>query len=293
MLNQRILKVTITMPGGGDVILDEGLDLHVRVRKAALALQNAANVVVVGLARGLREQLLSQFTAWNNRQVNEGIASQKWVKIKIEAGYTDPEGKKLSAIIFRGEVATVAPVEGPPDIGVEITAYTRQIDKTTFITSQPPIAGTLEYYTQWAAEQLGLGENWICDTSYNKMVLENAFVGFHTMAGLIWALQDTRKPDIVAFIDDDFLVVKDRNKVVNPSDILVILEFVDTPSWDEYGVAFTTLFDTSIRLAGGVQLQSIMNPSVNGPYVLTMLDYDLSSRDGPFHVNSYGSPPSA
>lgn len=290
MLQKRVLRVTLEMPGG-DVVLNEELDLRIRIKKAALALQNRASIVVFGMSRTLREQLLSQFTAWNKRVVEEGLVNQKWIKVHVDAGYTDAQGKTLTATAFRGEVAIVELISTPPDIGVNITCYTRQIDKTTFITDQPPSQTTLSELIKWSARQLELGDP-VIETQYADTPLDNPFIGFQTRAGIVWALQDTRKSDIVAFIDDDLLVVKDRQRVINPSEIVKITEFVGVPSWDEYGVQFTTLFDTSIRLAHAADLTSLMNPSINGQYVLTVIEYDLTSRDTAFYVNAYGSPPS-
>ena len=292
MLKRRVLRATLTMPSG-DVVLDQTLDLRFNIRKAALALQNRAIVTVFGMSQSLREQLLSQFTAWNKRQVESGMADQKWINIKLEAGYVDSEGIEISAVVFKGQVVVVNLVSAPPDIGISIQCYTRQIDKTTFITGPAPTNTTLVEYVTWAADQMGIGSNFICDTSYNDQIITNPSSGALVVSAIIIDIQNTRRPDVAAFIDDDFLYVKDRDKLVNPSEISYITEFVGIPSWTEWGVEFECMFDTTIKLAHGVDINSKLNPSVNGQYVIVSLDYDLTSRDVPFYVRPQGAPPSA
>lgn len=290
MLKIRVLRVTLAMPGG-NVVLNEELDLRVNIRKAALALQNRAQVIVFGMSKTLREQLLSQFTAWNKRQVDSGVKEQKWIDVKIEAGYRDHENKEVSAVVFKGQVVLVNLVGLPPDIGISITCFSRQIDKTSFVSDPAPVKTTLEEYVKWAAGQMGLADNYLCDTSYNKMVLTNPSSGAFTIAAILIDIQNARRPDIAAFIDDDFLVVKDRDRIINPSDIAKVKEFVGIPSWTEWGVEFTQLFDTNTKLAHAADLESILNPSVNGKYVIVSLNYDLTSRDVPFYVMAQGAPP--
>jgi hypothetical protein len=277
------------MPGG-DIVLDQGLQIRVRINKAALAIQNRASIEITNLNTQLREQLLSQFTAWNKRQVETGQLSQNWIDVKIEAGYVEPQGE-ISSVVFLGQVALVDPASPPPNIGVRLTCYSRQIDKTSFITDRAPTKTTFAGYVKWAAEQMGFGSSYICDTSYNDVEILNPARSIFTVAGLLPDIQSYYRPDVAAFVDDNVLIVKDRSKVVNPDDVTFINRFVGIPSWTEWGCEFNAMFDPSVRLAQAVYLRSLMNPGLNGTYVLMELEYDLSSRDNPFYMKGGGSPP--
>lgn len=288
-MRSRILRVTISVPGG-DVVLTESLSMHVRVAKAALAMQSRASIEVVGLTTTLRERLLSQFTAFNNNRVQQGTSKQyQWIGIKIEAGYLDGTNLQKS-LIFVGEIVTVEPVSSAPDIGVRITAYTRQIDKSGFFSEQQPTPTTYKGYVIWAAGQMGIIAD--CQTSYDDFVIENPARSLINLGQLVIDIQNMYRTDVAAFIDNDILIVRDRNNIINKGSIANVTEFVGIPTWTEWGVEFTCLFDQNVKLAQAATLKSKMNPTLNDcTYVITSLEYDLSSRSRAFYVRANGMPP--
>lgn len=311
---QRILIVTLSMPGG-DVVLRENIQMDISVSKAALAIQSRASVTLYGLSTTLRQQLLSQFTAWNKRRIETGgsliingqtVTNPNFINIKIEAGYgiVRPNfGSSVfayslqTALIFVGQVVLVDPVSEPPNIGVRLTCYTRQIDKTKFVTEPAPEAPTFQQYVEWAARQMGF----ITDTANNltfdcspdiaNRPLQNPSRSTYVAAALLIDIQNTFRPDVAAFVDNDQLIVKDKNKIINIGAISVVKSFVGTPIWTEWGVTWTTLMDSTLKLAQGATITSSMNPGVNGTYVITELEYQLSSRSNNFYSKASGSPP--
>lgn len=290
-LKTRVLRATFTMESG-DVVLDQGLQLRVRVNKKALAIQNRATIEVVGLTTQFRETLLSKFTAWNLRALNMAAIAESLVQVKIEAGYV-VDGTEQSSVIFKGQVALCEPTSGPPNIGVRITCFSRQVDKSNFISSNAPSSTTFYQYVQWAGKQMGFSdENIICDTSYNGVTVGNPARSMLAHQSLLIDIQDMYKPNVAAFIDDDQLIVKDRNKIINTNAITDVKSFVGIPSWTEWGVDFTTMFLIAVRVASGVNLTSTMNPSLNGQYVVMEIDYSLTSRDRDFYMKISANPPS-
>lgn len=295
-LRNRVLIITLDLPDR-TVTLEQDINIKVKIHKAALAIQNRATVDIIGLTGSLREQLLSQFTAWNQRQVESGQAEQKWVGIEIKAGWNTPSKHDVGtnieqpSTVFKGQVVICELTTTPPNIGVRLTCFTRQIDRTKFVTSPAPDGITFKAYVTWAAEQMGFGTNFICETSANDTILSNPARSIFVASALLIDIQNMYRPDVAAFVDDDLLIVKDRNKILNPSESVVLKEFIGVPTWTEWGVTFTVLFDQGIRLAQGATLESIMNPSLNGTYVVMEIEYDLTSRDGAFYVKANGSPP--
>lgn len=295
-LSNRVLKVTISLPGG-DVVLDQGLQLDISVYKAALAIQSRATVTAMGLSTTLRQQLLSQFTAWNKRKVETGGADPNWIGIKVEAGYAveSPNGgvNNQTAVVFVGQIVLVDPVSGPPNIGVRITCYTRQVDKTKFVTVPSPEAPTFQQYVVWAAGQMGFGDKltFDCSPDIANRIIQNPSRSTYVASALLIDIQNTFRPDVAAFVDNDQLIVKDRNRIINVGAISNVTEFIGTPVWTEWGVTWTTLMDPTVALAQAAKLTSIMNPGVNGTYVITELEYQLSSRSNPFYVKASGAPP--
>lgn len=300
-LTQRRLKVTLSLPSG-DFIMTESLDLSVRIYKAALAIQNRATIEVFGLTTNMREMLLTQFTAWHKRQVESGQAPQDWIDVIIEAGYAsnnsalspDLAGFNNTAstsIIFRGQVVQCEPTSGPPNIGVRITCYSRQIDKTQFTSEPAPNQTTFKQYVTWAAGQMGFGNNFVCETSYDDVQISNPSRSIFSRGALLIDIQNMYRPDVAAFVDDDRLIVKDRSKIINTTAISQLNEFIGTPLWTEWGATWQTLFDPTQKLAQAAVLTSKMNPGVNGTYVIMELEYDLTSRKNNFYVKGSGSPP--
>lgn len=294
-LNTRSVKVTIHMPGG-DVVLDQSINMHIKVHKAALAIQSRAIIDVIGLNTAMRQTLLSQFTAWNARQVATGQLSQDWINIEISAGYLPYKGAKgpkppKPSTIFKGQVALCEPTSAPPNMGVRITAFTHQVDRTGFVSAPAPDTMTFKDYVTWAAGQMGFGSNFVCDTSFNDVIINNPARSITVLSALLIDIQNKYRPDVAAFVDDDLLIVKDRNKILNPAQTVTVDTFIGTPQWTEWGVDLTTMLDSTIKLAQGVKLKSLMNPSLNQTFVVLELEYDIATRDVPFYVKVGASPP--
>lgn len=290
-LGSRILRATFSLPSG-NVTLDETLDLKVKISKAALAQQQVAEITATNLSESLRSSFLTQMTAWNKRAIENGQPNQtqsSFIGVTIQAGYQDV-GKQLNAItIFTGQVALAGPVGDFPNQAVKFTAYSRQLDKTAYITQIPPGQMTFRQYAQWIANQMGV--NLVCQTSKDNVVVTNPGASVHTVGDLIISLQSYYSPDIAAWVDNNTLYVRDVNAVLPVSNTVTIDEFVGMPMWDSWGCDFQCLFNAQLILPCSVVLVSKMNPGLNKyGYVIYALEYDLSSRDVPFYVKANGAP---
>lgn len=295
-LTDRIITVKFSL-AGKTVVVDESINIKIRAQKAALAIQNRCTIEIIGLTTALREALLSQFTAWDNRKVQTGRQEQKWVGVEVTAGYKAPSrrlpGQQVAqpSVIFKGEVTLCELISTPPDTGVRLTCFTRQIDKTKWTTTdRAPVNVPFNKYVEWAAGQMGFGSNFICKTDYDSKIQPNPAQSISIVSALLIDIQNLYRPDVAAFIDDGMLIVKNKNAILNPEQTVKIDQFVGIPSWDEWGVSFVCLFNPAIRLAQGVDLKSSMNPSVNQRYVVVELEYELASRDNQFYVKVGASP---
>ncbi|QEG09509.1 putative structural protein [Erwinia phage vB_EamM_TropicalSun] len=289
-LKRVLVRVTFDMPNG-PLVLNEELMLNINIKKAALNIQNRATIDVGGLTQKDREYLLSNFTAFNKRLVDTGQVEAAYINVKIEAGYED-NGKQSLSVIFKGQVVSTEPVSGPPNMITRITCYTRQIDKTKFVTTPAPAKSTFKEYVTWAAQQMGFGNNFICDTSINDTIIVNAGRTAFTNAALLWDIQNLYRDSVAAYVDDDFLIVKDKNKILSAGQLTTLTEFMNgPPTWTEWGVEFTVLFDPNIKLASGVNLKSIINPSLNDTnFVIMSLTYEIESRGDKFYAKAEASP---
>lgn len=288
-LGTRHLKVILKMPGG-DVVLDQTLDLRVQIRKKALDAQSTCMIEITNLNTNLREFLLSQFTAFNKRQVKSNTAGSNnpYVNVEIEAGYVEGNLSR-TGVIFFGQVVMVNPTSYPPNLTLRIECYTRQLDKLKWMSDVPPEDVTFLEYVQWVGRQLDL--NVICDTKMNNSRNWNSSSSTQVLSQLVIDIQNAYRPDIAAYVEDNFLIVRDIDKVVSSANRVNVTEFVGTPVWNEWGVEFMTLFDPRLTLTSAVSLNSLMNPKLNQDFVIFSVDHDLSARDNPFYTKVYGIPP--
>ena len=289
MLTVPLVRIELEMPDE-TVTLTEKLFLNVHIKKRALAIQNRATIDIGGMTQKMREYLLSNFTAFNKRLRETGRLEAKYINVTIRLGYL-VDGKETLSVVFKGQVVTCEPVSGPPDMVVRLNCYTRQIDKTKFITSGAPDEVTFAEYVKWAAEQMGFGSNYICDTSINNEIIHNPGRTAFVAAALLADIQSLYRDSVAAYVDDDFLYVKDKDKILNPNEIVELNEFTQPPTWNEWGVDFQVMFNPNVKLAQGARLTSIINPSLNGTtFVVMEVQYDAASRADNFTVTVAASP---
>lgn len=297
-LGTRVLKVTISLPSG-DIVLDQSINLHVKIHKDALAIQNSCDIDVVNLSQSLRQSLLSQFTAWNKRNVETGQPgyTASYINVTVAAGWANTASSNAAGstnasqptIVFSGQIVQVDPLGAPPNLGVTIKCYSQQINKLAFKTGFAPTNTTFANYVAWAGAQMGVSRV-ICETSYNDTPISNPFAATHTVGELLIDIQNAYRPNVAAYIDNNVLIVHDINKIISTAQIVTVDEFIGTPMWTEWGVTFTTLFNPQIALAGAATLKSVMNPSLNKTFVISSLDYDLTSRDRNFYGKAFANP---
>ncbi len=303
-LQVRILNITFEMANGEKVVFGHTLAFIVKIHKDALSPQNRCTIDIYNLTKTRREQLLSQFTAWNKRNVNttnivkgrsgEGTPNfqgNPYINVTIEAGYIGTNGTNTTAVVFIGQVVEVTVARLPPDLGVSIECYTRQLDKLNRRTNRPPPNATFLEYAQWVGRQMDVPV--VCETKVNDSKDWRHSAATQWVNNLIIDLQNSYMPDVVAFFENGTLIVRDLDRVITTAEIVEVDEFIGTPMYTEYGMQFKALFNPRITLVSAVRLKSLMNPSLNGDYILQSIDYELASRDLAFYVTGYGSPPSA
>lgn len=288
-LKKRLLRVTMTLPSG-DIVWDESLMLNVKVRKMALGIKSQATIEVGGLSQDSRQALLSQFTAYAKRQRENGDTGdiENFVPIKIEAGYKTGAMSNLSPI-FSGQVVLCEPSSAPPNVVIKITAYTQQIQKGQNLEVAPDRL-TFKQYAEWCAKQMGLRAE--INTSMDDTIVENPGRTSYKVDALLPDLQrNFDRYGIAAYVDDDTLYVMDIGNVAKSSSETLLTQFVGIPTWTEWGVDCSIMFDPKIKLGHAIMLQSILNPTFNSiGFVIVMLEYNLTSRNNPFTINIQASP---
>lgn len=296
-LLKRVLQAKLKFPNTGDDqafdrILDQSLKMKVRTSKNILHIQNTCDIEVYGLNDLQRAQLMSNFTAWNYRK----NPSRQYVGLEMFASYDNEESP---ARFFVGDIVKCGPIGENPNHGVQITAYTRQIDRTNLITAALPTNPTFKQAVDAVAKAAGLTPD--CKTSIDSKVIPN-FGTFqvnllqapqhYTIQAAIAMLWRVDPDGVAVWVDDDMLVARDVGKVIDPNNIIHLDQFVGAPpTWNEWGITGTVLYTAGLTVAAGIEVVSKMNPSVNGQYVVTSVDYNLASRETPFYMTFKASPP--
>lgn len=285
-LRKRILKVTFDMPGGL-LVLDESLEMSIIVRKECLRAQTVCEINVVNLTTTMRAKL-TEFTAWNKRLAQTGSEHLAYINVKVEAGYN--EGGTIT--VFTGQVVAARLTSPPPSLGVSIQCASRQIDKLKD-TPYPPPTDTFKQYVIWAAKEMGVA--WDCQTSYDDAVTPGLFATAYTVDALLWALQSAFRPFVVAYVDNDRLVVRDLNKALDSERIVYLEEFIGAPLWTDYGATFRAMFDHRVHLGGLVNIASKLTPGLANAeaWLVYSIDYELTTREQPFYISCAVYPPAS
>lgn len=298
----RLLTVKMTFPGTGegqnDVVTisrDNEMDISVKTSKNAIQIQNTCEISVAGLRTDIRQRLLTAFTAWNVRKT----PTANYVKVEVFAGYSSVGVIDPTCRIFVGDIVKCQIGSIMPNAELRIEAFTRQIDRTDLVQATFPINATFKQLVGVVARAAGLVAD--CQTSYDdKSNIKNfgvyqvnptgAPLRLNVQAAIV-GLSALYPDSIAIWVDDDKLVARDIGRVVG-TDITKIDLFIETPpSWTEWGVTFKTLFNPSVKLGGAVELSSQMNPGVNGQFIVTGIEYDLSPRQNSFYISVKASPP--
>jgi hypothetical protein len=166
------------------------------------------------------------------------------------------------------------------------------LSRMAWKTEPTPPDLTFRQFVEWAGRQMKVSRT-ICETSQDDAMTGNIAGSTHTVGNLLVDIQNAYNPNIVAYIDNNVLIVRDIDRVVDVSGHVTVNEFIGTPMWTQWGVEFQTLFDQTLGLTCAVKLNSKMNPSLNHEFIVVNIDYVLSSRDTPFYIKVYACPPAS
>jgi len=313
-LKQRIVRITIKPKGGQPVVLEsiggENFSARVNIAKAIDTYQQQCTIDIVGLTASVRGFLLSNFSAYQNQLVQDGVPLN-YCDVQIEAGYRTAaassngvEQTDWTSVLFVGQIVTAQLVEGPPDPRVVIQCATRQNDKTTW-TQPLPNKSTYRNICELIANQMGL--NLVGATSFDAQEVSNFGTSKGTLSSLVTEIQNMTLGRTVAWADGGNLYVSDANKAIDPSQISLISEFVGIPSVDSYGFNGRTLLaQNNPTLGSAVQVMSVTDnkqpgfllsdrdkstPLVSGKFVVTILEYEICTREPPFYCRMFGALP--
>lgn len=268
-LNKRIVRVGIEGIGGGFTFFED-LDIRCQGEKWAGPESSMCRIQISNLTRDQKNFIL---TVASPMQINlTGRRTPLLVTLDVgRENVFDPFR------LFQG-YCYASYVTMPPDIGIVLESTVQSLAASTMMDMNWGALADLRTIAQSVATTYGLTLNF---TASNKQV-----ANFHYTGGLNDALQKLSMSGLVTvFVDNTILYVTDTGKKAGEAsafDLNILTGMVGIPEVCETGVNARCLIRPELQLGGEVNVQSEINPAVNGNYLVSHLKYEIANRDDPF-----------
>ena len=242
----------------------EGLRVRAGGTKFANAQQNECTLTVSGLSMSTRDHLLTETSPFNSNRTPK--------RLMIEVG-------RVSTALFRifiGDIVSAEP-SAPPDVDVIIKAKTQSAQAGNVVAIASGPISKLSAISQRVADEIGLGLDF---QALDKNISNFSYTG--AALKMVNLLQDSG--GVRAFIDDETLIVKNYGSALSGRIRILGADtgMVGIPKATEKGLDVTFLIDSESLLGGMIRLDSKMNKSLNGDYVIDQLKFDVASHEDPF-----------
>ncbi len=262
MLDLRRIRIGVEV--SGQIQFYEGLRVKVTGTKYADPMQNDCTVTISGLKRETRDYLLTETSPFNDNRTPK--------RLVVEVGRESTGLFRL----FVGDIVSSEP-SSPPDLDLTIKAKTQNAQAGSIVSTAGPSSSRLSTLAQQVARDLGLTLEFDAQD-------KNIGNYQHTGAALKQVDKLAAAGGVVAYIDDDKLIVKDalrpltnRVRILNKDSGMV-----GVPKITEKGVTVQFLIDPDTAIGGALRIESKINPAINGDYVINQLKFEVNSHEVPF-----------
>lgn len=270
--DDRIVRVSIEVRGQLHVY--EGMAIIATGNKYDTPQKNDCTIRIANLAKDVRDYIVTATSPFNPD------ATKKKLILEV--------GRKSTGtfVLFSGEIVS-ALVTQPPDIWLELKCLTGSFDSGNVVSNSQPANTNLSTIAKQVADSMGLT---LLFEATDKKISSFSYTG--GASGQIQKLAEAG--GVNAYADNDKLVVKNRNTPLANSVRLIDIDsgMVGVPNFSEKGVKVTYLIAGETHLGGTIKIDSKINPSVSGAYVVYKLGFNVTSRDVPFYYTAEGARPS-
>lgn len=269
MLDLRRVRVGVEV--SGQIKWYEGLRVKASGTKYADPMQNDCTVTISGLSRETRDYLLTETSPFNNNRTPK--------RIILEVGRVSTGVFQL----FIGDIVSSEP-SSPPDLDLTIKAKTQNAQAGKIVSKAGPSSARLSDLSRQVAADLGLTLEFDAQD-------KNIGNYQHTGAALKQVDKLSAAGGVVAYIDNDRLVVKDALKPLTNRVRILNKDsgMVGVPKITEKGITVQFLIDPETTLGGALRIESKINPAINGDYVINQLKFEVASHDTPFFYTANGA----
>jgi len=261
-LDLRLLQVSFEV-SGQLMTFDQNFRIRARGCKYANPLMNECNVDISGLSDDTRNYILSETSPFNKNRTAKTLTLSAG---RVSTGIS---------LVYQGDI-TIGGVGAPPELTLSLKCGTAHFMKGKVGSSSGGPNQKLSVIANRVAGNLGLGLN---NQSTDKTVSNYSYNG--NALGEVVKLQEL---GVDAFVDDTQLVLKDAFLPLD-GDVLNLSSetgMIGVPNITEQGLKIAFLYNPSVKLGGAINVTSVINPSVNGLYVIYKLNFALSSRETEF-----------
>ena len=264
-IDSRVVRVGVTI--NDELRVYEGLAITAQGSKYASATQNETTIKIANLDKAARDFLATEGTPFNR------VNNRKRQRVYLEVGRESTDTTR----IFVGDI-TLVTLSQPPDIWTTIKAITAQWQKGNIISTSEPAISQLSSIAQKAAAALDVSLQF---EATDKQIGSYGYTGS--------AEKQVKKigqlGSIDAYVDDDVLVVKDKNAPLKGRRILLSKStgMVGKPEFTDFGVKVKFMLDLQVKIGDELEIESEFYPASNGVYIVYKLDFDVANRDVPFY----------
>lgn len=269
IIDRRILQVGVEV--SGEIRWYEDLAMTVSGSKVASSVQNTCDVEITNLSADVRNYILTETSPFNKNRTPK--------RLIVKAGRQSTGSSQL----FVGDIVSSSPTQ-PPDIGLKLKAQTGAFKKGELVARSGLAKEKLSEISKRVATDL---ESTLEFEATDKFIANYSFSG--AALKQISALAEAGNVDV--FQDDGVIVIKDagkprkdRVKLVNASTGMIGL-----PEATERGVKVDFLYDLDTELGAAIQVESELNPALDGNYTIYKLDFELANRDTPWYYTAEAS----
>jgi hypothetical protein len=247
------------------VTFDQTFYIRAKGKKAANALQNECELEIANLDTATRNYLLTETSPFNQNR------TPKILNLYAGRVSTGP------FLVYTGDIMTVG-ISQPPDIMLKLQCGTGHFKKGAVGRRSGGANTKLSTLAGAVASNLGVSL---------RMEAPNVSVKNYSYSGN--ALDEVQElasaGSAQAYVDDQHLILKSVNVPLSGSVLNLSAQtgMIGVPEITEQGLKVKFLFDGSVKLGGAINITSVLNPAVNGLFVIFKLDFELSSREIEFY----------
>lgn len=262
----RIVRVGLEIDG--DFLQFEDLDIRIQGQKFGNPIANQCTIKISNLNRDQRNYILTRASPVLLRK-----QQRTPVYVTVDVGRQSYGTFRL----FEGTVYT-STVTPPPDIGIVLRSLTQSEASGLIQVNEQGSLRQLRDIAQSVADQCGLILEF---KATSKQIANYTYSG--PINKQIEKLQQVG--NVRAFVDNKTLVVMDKDTYRGTQKFMISQQngMVGVPQATESGVIVQTLIKPEYQIGSGVEIDSKVNPSVNGSdYNIAQMHFDIANRDTPF-----------